>query len=110
MSLNDFAKLVDYPQPTFSQIRAGTRPVPMHRVSGWADALRLEEDSPERERFLNLAALTHVPDEAARVRIERVLEKHEALKTQHQAIRRQLDEMLQQTPRTPPPPRKPPAA
>jgi transcriptional regulator with XRE-family HTH domain len=103
-SLNEFARLVDYPQPTISQIRAGSRPVPLKHIARWATVLKIPENSPEWERFRDLASLTHLPDDEARERIERVLFKWDDLKVRHEALRRQVDELLQQTPRNRTPP------
>jgi len=64
ITLSAFARTVAYPQPNFSLIRKGVRPVPVDRVKGWADALGLA--GPQREHFLDMAALTHAPE---RIRI-----------------------------------------
>jgi len=103
LSLREFAARVGQAHTVFSMIRAGTRPVPMEHVPVWADALDLPEGSAERDRFFDLAALTHVPSPEARVRLERMLVRMDDLAVKHSALRRLFDEQQARTPRTPPP-------
>ena len=43
-----------------SKVLKGEAPPPLERIESWADALKLS--GKERERFLDLAALGHLPD------------------------------------------------
>ncbi len=43
-----------------TKVMAGDRPVPAKRIEEWANALKLA--AAERERFLELAWLTHTPE------------------------------------------------
>jgi len=107
-SLREFAARVGQSHTVFSQIRAGLRPAPLEHVPQWADALGLAEGTPERERFIDLAALTHLPPES-RARFEKLLVRHDELLAKFQAMRRLYDELQAKSPRHPrPPPRQPP--
>lgn len=107
LSLREFAERVDYPHTGFSNIKAGQRPVPLDRAPAWADALGLVEGHPKRDRFLDLAALTHLPAEA-RIRLERVLQRMDDLEVKHEALRRMwADQDSRQLPARPPPPPPP---
>jgi len=60
MSVSGFAERAGIHQPHLSAIRHGRRPAPMHRLEAWADLLGLRGE--ERERFLDLGAMTHCPE------------------------------------------------
>ena len=90
-SLREFAARVGQSHSLFSQIRSGMRPAPLEHVPAWADALGLKEGSFDRQRFLDLAALTPLPPDA-RKRFERLLEENDDYKVKLAAFRRLLDE------------------
>ena len=73
LTVSEFARLVKVPQPNVSEIKRGARRAPLAGIEKWADVLGLEGD--ERERFLDLAALTHTPERIQRliIDVERVL-------------------------------------
>jgi len=55
-SLRDFAARVGTPQPNFTEMKQGKRPVPMDHVDRWADVLGLT--GADRDHFLDLADRT----------------------------------------------------
>jgi len=59
LTARQFGKKVDVIATFLSKVMMGTRPVPVRRIEDWADALKLSGN--ERERFLELAWLTHTP-------------------------------------------------
>jgi transcriptional regulator with XRE-family HTH domain len=60
LTVSEFARLVKVRQPNISEIRRGARRAPRASIEKWADVLSLKGE--ERERFLDLAALTHAPE------------------------------------------------
>lgn len=60
----------------FSQVVAGKKPPPLHRLEAWADALGLQ--GAERERFVDLACIEHLPEEV-RPRFRAILSRLEAI-------------------------------
>ena len=61
LSARAFARLVGTVPPRLSEIKKGRRFAPLRRIEHWADVLGIK-DKKERERFIDLAALTHVPE------------------------------------------------
>ena len=61
LSARAFARLVGTVPPRLSEIKKGRRLAPLRRIEHWADVLGIK-DKKERERFIDLAALTHVPE------------------------------------------------
>jgi transcriptional regulator with XRE-family HTH domain len=57
--MREFARLAGANQSALSQMKLGRRPVPLARIEGWADVLGLSGRA--RERFLDLAEMTHIP-------------------------------------------------
>lgn len=55
-----------------SKVLKGEAPPPLERIESWADALKLS--GKERERFLDLAVIGHLPD-SSRVRILQMYER-----------------------------------
>jgi len=70
ITLRAFAKSVGAVQPNITRIKQGRRPCPTEHAERWADELGLVGD--ERDRFLDLAALTHAP-----VRIQKLVAEAE---------------------------------
>jgi hypothetical protein len=68
LSVSEFARLVKARQPNISEIRRGARRAPKAGITKWADVLGLKGE--ERERFLDLAALTHAPERIQRLVID----------------------------------------
>jgi transcriptional regulator with XRE-family HTH domain len=62
ISQRSFAERVGAVGPHVSQIVNGLRTPPLDRVAVWADALGIT--GQERQRFLDLAAIAHLPAEA----------------------------------------------
>jgi hypothetical protein len=46
-------------QAYLSQVVAGKKPPPIERIDAWADALELK--AKDRERFIDLACIAHLP-------------------------------------------------
>lgn len=58
MSQAEFCRRVGSPAGWVQQIRMGVKTPPMERMERWADALELTD---ERQTFLDLAAVQHLP-------------------------------------------------
>lgn len=54
-------RAIDSAQGYLSKVLAGTKPPPMDRIEAWATALGLT--GADRERFIDLAAIAHLPAE-----------------------------------------------
>ena len=61
LSARSFARLVGTEPPRLSEIKRGKRLAPLKKIERWADVLGIKERK-ERERFYDLAALTHTPE------------------------------------------------
>jgi transcriptional regulator with XRE-family HTH domain len=59
-SLREFARQSGAHQAALSLMNNGKRPVPLARVEAWADLLELT--GRNRERFIDLAELSHAPE------------------------------------------------
>jgi len=59
-SVSEFAAKAGIHQPHLSAIRHGQRPAPLKHLGDWADLLELSGE--ERERFMDLGAMTHCPE------------------------------------------------
>lgn len=70
-------------QAMIAKVLNGTRPPPLHRMESWADALDLT--GRERARFLDLAAIAHLPVEV-QPRFLRIYEEHEQLTEKYPRI------------------------
>jgi len=66
LSARSFARLVGKVPPRLSEIKNGRRLAPLKRIEHWAEVLGIK-DKKERERFIDLAALTHVPERLQRL-------------------------------------------
>lgn len=62
-------------QAYLSQVIAGKKPPPIDRIDGWADALELKDK--ERDRFIDLACIAHLPIEV-QPHFEKILGRLEA--------------------------------
>lgn len=65
MSLETFARLVGRSHTDISRIESGQRKPPAALMAAWADALRLT--GSQRDDFLAMAGLMHVPEELREV-------------------------------------------
>ena len=74
LSQNRFAKEVGVSQALVNQVISGRSTPPWKRMPDWADRLGLEPGSPGRQRFLDLAAIAHLPEEA-QARFEGLVEE-----------------------------------
>jgi len=61
MSLETFARVVGRSHTDISRIESGQRKPPAALMAAWADALRLTDG--QRDLFLAMAGLMHVPEE-----------------------------------------------
>jgi transcriptional regulator with XRE-family HTH domain len=78
MSQRDFAKAIGTTQSAISHYLADRAPPPLDQIDAWAKALEIPIGSAEHARFVDLAALAHLPAEA-RPRFERMLDRIEAI-------------------------------
>lgn len=62
-------------QSYLSQVIAGKKPPPIDRIDAWADALELKDK--ERDHFIDLACLAHLPIEV-QPHFEKILGRLEA--------------------------------
>jgi transcriptional regulator with XRE-family HTH domain len=60
LSARAFARLVGTTAPRISEMRRGKRLAPLKQMEKWASVLNISSKA-DRERFLDLAALTHAP-------------------------------------------------
>lgn len=97
MSATDFAKTAGVAMSSVSQISTGKRTPPLDAVGSWADLLKLGAES--RQKFMDLAALAHIPDQGMRDRFLVWLDKSEQqdqeiaeLRTQVRQLKRQVAE------------------
>lgn len=88
MSVPDFAEAFRVPKSTLSKISNGKLAPDWERAEAWAD--RLCRDPRERQRFLDLAATTYLP-EAIRPRFVQVLARLEAVDARFENIESRLD-------------------
>lgn len=61
LSARAFAKLVGTTAPRLSEMRSGKRLAPLKQIEKWAQVLNITSRA-ERERFFDLASLTHAPE------------------------------------------------
>ena len=69
LSARSFARLVGTEPPRLSEIRKGKRLAPLKKIERWAEVLGIT-NRKERERFYDLAALTHTPERLQKLIIE----------------------------------------
>jgi transcriptional regulator with XRE-family HTH domain len=76
-TVRSFGEAVKLSKSSVSGIVQGIRTPPLESLYSWCDTLKLE--GPARRRFLDLAALAHLPD-AVRPRFEAWYDEHQKLK------------------------------
>lgn len=76
ISQSAFSRTIGHPVAWINQIIHGHRTPPLDEVEGWADKLGLT--GRDKVRFVNLAALAHLPDAVAQ-RFVKILDEHERL-------------------------------
>jgi hypothetical protein len=82
-SISAWARMVGITQGFASNLMAGRRTPPLRELEAWADSLALADE--ERQRFLDLAAIAHLPA-AAQARLVDLLEDAAGLRMRLQLL------------------------
>jgi hypothetical protein len=79
LNIRKFATLVKSNKSTVSHYSSGRTAVPVEILDAWCDTLKIH--GQDRRRFIDMAAMTHVP-ESVRERYEKWLDEHYAMKAE----------------------------
>lgn len=83
LNQTEFGALTGHPRAFINQLLHSTRTPPLDEVDGWADKLGLTGRA--KVRFVNLAALAHLPDSVAQ-RFITIIDEHDRLLADYQNL------------------------
>ena len=86
LSVRTFARQVDTHASTLSDIKSGKRSAPLPQLDRWAELLGLLPGTPQHDRFMYLATVTHLPEDH-QARFVALLSEHYRLIAENEQLR-----------------------